>query len=380
MLGPLFAALIITTLLIYAFRPVPVAVDVAIVERGSLTVTVDREGKTRVRERYIVSAPLDGRVQRILLHPGDRVEQNQTFLAVIEPGDPSLLDPRARAEAESRVRAMEEARNLAKTNLVQAQNDAIRARRLITLKAISQNEFEHEELRERAATFALRIAEYELDLARAALLRAQQSSAAEHSSSGLELRSPISGTVLNVPAESSRMVKVGEPLIEIGDTAELEAVIDVLSSDAVKIQPGALVYLERWGGDRPLNGRVRLIEPEAFLKISALGVEEQRVNILVDFTDPLTQRQSLGDGYRVEARIVVWANDDVMKAPAGAFFRKGDQWFTFRLVNGRAVKTDVRLGRSNGLETEVLEGLAVADQVILHPSDRIEQGTPVVAR
>jgi HlyD family secretion protein len=380
LLWPIVIALAVVGLIVYAFLPARVEVDTATVERGSLLVTVDREGKTRVRERYVVSAPLAGRVRRIELHPGDRVEEGKTVLAVIEPGDPALLDPRARAEAEARVRAAEEAKKRAQTNLEQARAEAERARRLAVSRSISQEELERAEHRERAAAFSLRIAEYELALARAAFQRTQPPSPGENDSNRLELLSPITGCVLDVYQESSRTVPVGAELLKVGDAADLECVIDVLSTDAVKIARGAKVYLEHWGGEGPLLGRVRLVEPGAFMKVSALGVEEQRVNVLVDFAEPRARWEPLGDAYRVEARIVVWEGDNELKAPAGAFFRHGDDWAVFCNVNGRARLTSVRLGHSNGLETQILDGLDEGDMVILHPSDRIRDGVAVVTR
>jgi HlyD family secretion protein len=226
----------------------------------------------------------------------------------------------------------------------------------------------------------LRIAEYELELARAAFQRTQPRSPGENGSTRLEIRSPITGCVLEVYQESSRTIPVGTELLKVGDMTDLECVIDVLSTDAVKIAGGAKVYLEHWGGERPLLGRVRLVEPGAFMKVSALGVEEQRVNVLVDFTEPRAKWEGLGDGYRVEARIVVWEGDSVLKAPAGAFFRHTDAWAVFRNVKGRARLTLVKPGRTNGLETQILEGLDEGDTVILHPSDRIKDGVPVTPR
>ena len=379
-LWPAAGGIVIVSLLVYAFSPARVEVDTAKVDRGPLIVTVDHEGKTRVKERYVVSAPLAGRMLRVDLHPGDRVEENQTVLAIIEPADPSLLDARSRAEAESRVRAAEEAIKLAETNRNQAQAEADRLRRLKGTQAVSETEMERAEFRERATAFSLRIAQFELELARSAFQRVQPRSPGENGGTRLEIRSPITGCVLEVYQESSRTIPVGAELVKVGNTTDLECVIDVLSTDAVKITRGAKVYLEHWGGAQPLRGRVRLVEPAAFMKVSALGVEEQRVNVLVDFAEPRAKWESLGDGYRVEARIVVWESDDVLKAPDGAFFRHGDSWAVFRNVNGRARLTTVNVGRTNGLETHVTEGLAEGDSVILHPSDRIKNGVAVSPR
>lgn len=380
LMGPTLTLLVLVGVIVYVFLPTPIEVDTAVIQRGSLQVTVDREGTTRVRERYIVSAPLAGRIMRIELHPGDPVERDKTVLAIIEPGDPSLLDPRALAEAEARERAAEEASKLAESNLQQARSEAARARKIGTARGISEEELDRAIYRERAASFALRIAEYEHDLALAALQSSRPSQPGENGSTHLEIRSPITGSVLEVMQESSRTIPVGAELMKVGDLTYLECVIDVLTTDAVKIANGAKVWLEHWGGDQPLLGRVRLIEPAAFTKVSALGVEEQRVNVLVDLVEPRSSWKSLGDGFRVEARILIWEGQDLLKAPAGALFRQGETWATFRLHQGRAQLTPVQTGHSNGLETEILSGLAAGDRVILHPSDRIHDGARVRAR
>jgi HlyD family secretion protein len=379
-LGLLAAGLLAAGTLIYLFRPLPVEVDLAPVVRGPLLVTVDREGKTRLRERYVVSAPLKGRLRRLDLHVGDAVKEGATVLAVIEPADPSLLDARTRAEAEAKESAAKEARSLAEANLTQNKSELERARKLLAKQGASQEEYDRAEHKERAARFALKIAEFELAQARATLLRLRPRSPGEADVGFLSIRSPISGCVLEVFQESSRVVTPGMDLLRIGDSHDLECVIDVLSTDAVKVRPGARAILERWGGAEPLQGRVRLVEPGGFTKVSALGVEEQRVNVLIDFAEPREKWKALGDAYRVEARIVVWEGADVLKVPAGALFRRGDEWVVFRVVNGKAQLTPVRTGHGNGLETEVLEGLSEQDQVVVHPSDRVSDGVAVVPR
>jgi HlyD family secretion protein len=378
-------ALGIVGLLVYAFLPSPVDADVALVERGRLVVTVDREGKTRVKERYVVSTPLAGRLQRIELHPGDRVEEGKTVLAVIEPGDPSLLDPRALTEAEARVKAAEEVSKLAAVNLKQARAELERSKRLLG-GGISPEEFERAEHRERAASFSARIADYELELAKAALVRSRPRSPGDAENWQFHIRSPITGCVLEVFQENARTVLPGTDLLKLGDPSGLECVIDVLSTDGVSIRqalatlPQVKVLLEHWGGGAPLRGRVRLVEPAAFLKVSALGVEEQRVNVVVDFTDSPEKWQALGDSYRVEARIITWEGENVLKVPAGALFQHGEGWAVFRVSKGRAFLHPVRIGRSNGLESEVLDGLDENDQVVVYPSDRIQDGVAVRAR
>jgi HlyD family secretion protein len=381
-------------LLAYSFWPRPVEVDVAQASRGSLRVTVDEDGKTRIKERYVVSAPLAGRLQRIGLRPGAPVLAGQTLLAVIEPGDPALLDDRSRAEAEARVKAAEAGRKQAVSKLERsrvAYNLAIRELQRIRQMAIGREttyqELEAAEHRERmaqedmkAAQFAQQIADFELDLARAALKRSNPSSPGDADGWRFEVRAPISGRVLRVFQESSVIVTPGKELLEVGDPRDLEVEIDVLSSDAVKIAPGAKVFLEHWGGDKPLSGQVRLVEPSGFMKRSALGVEEQRVNVIIDFVDPPEKRSRLGDAYRVEARIVIWSANDVLKVPSGCLFRRGNDWAVFAVQDGSAQLRRVTVGRNNALETEITSGLEDGAVVILHPGDKIQPGIRVVPR
>jgi HlyD family secretion protein len=380
--------------IVYSFRPQPVGVDLARVARGALRVTVDEDGRTRIKERYVVSAPLAGQLLRIGLDPGDSVGAGKTVLAVLEPIDPALLDARARAEAEARVKASEAALKRADANLDRARaadelarSEHARARRLARSGSVSQQELDDAAFRERAAAEELRaaqlgvqIARFELELAQAALLRTRANSPGDLETWRVEVRSPIDGRVLRVLQESSAVVTPGTRLLELGDPTDLEIEIDVLSQDAVQIRPGAKVLLEHWGGEQPLVARVRLVEPAAFTKISALGVEEQRVWVVADFVDPPEKRKTLGDGYRVEARVVVWEGSDILQVPAAATFRQGEGWAVFVVADSTAVLRPVRLGRSNGLEVEVVEGLEENDTVIVHPSDKIKDGTAIVPR
>ena len=371
----------------WAFVPRPVPVDVGTVTRGSMIVTVEEDGRTRIKERYVVSAPLAGRLLRIELHPGDHVEAGKTVIAAIEPSDPSLLDARARAEAEARLGAAKAALDQAGPNLERARTAhsfaASELRRVskafenraatrAELDAVDQKERStHEEMR--AAQFALRIAEFERNLAQAAL-----SHGGEGGGTGgrlrFEITSPITGRVLRRFQESATVVSPGSQLVEMGDPADLEVEIDVLSRDAVRINPGNRVLLEDWGGGAPLTARVRLVEPAAFTKVSSLGVEEQRVYVVADFVDPPEKRTTLGDAYRVEAKIIVWESDRVLKVPAGALLRLGDEWAVFTLARGRVEVRPVTLGRRNATEAEVVTGLAAGDTVVQYPSDRIRAG------
>ena len=404
--------------LVYAFLPEPVDVDLATVSCGMLRVTVDEDGKTRIREKYVVSAPLVGRLLRINMEAGDPVTAGQTLLATIEPRDPELLDARTVAQAEARAKAAEAALKKMEPQLEEvrvaqafAEADMMRFRQAARSNAVSKSELEQAELLYRQQSEALRsmriqreIAEFELEQAEAALLRTrprdngfddpaapasspdvQTAEGTRPSSNGnggwtFTIFSPIDGRVLRVFQESAAVVSAGTPLVELGDPLDLEAEIDVLSRDAVKIEPGAMVFLEHWGGDRPLHGQVRLVEPSGFTKISTLGVEEQRVNVIVDLVDPPEERTTLGDGFRVEARIVIDEADDVLKVPTSALFRVGAKSAVFRVNDQQAHQRLVTIGRQNGLEAEVIDGLAAGDRVIIHPSDQVEDGVAVRPR
>jgi HlyD family secretion protein len=400
----------------YAFLPQPVEVDLATVERGTVQVTVDEDGKTRIREKYVVSAPLNGRILRISMDPGDKVTAGKTLLTMIEPRDPELLDARSVAQAEARVRAAEAALRQVEPKLEEvraaqayAEAELTRARVAARGNAVSQSELESLEMTYRQRSEELRstriaeeIARFELQQAQAALIRSRprvddsqnadshnddatgdngpQSPLTEadpaHGANGwiFPIFAPISGRVLRVFQESAAVVTPGTPLVELGDPGDLEVEIDVLSRDAVQIHPGDLVLLEHWGGEKPLEGRVQIVEPSGFTKISTLGVEEQRVNVIVDLVEPLENRLTLGDGFRVEARIVVDEARDVLKVPTSALFRVGKEWALFKLVDHVVRQQIVKVGRQNGLEAEILSGLQAGDQVVLHPSDRVEEG------
>jgi HlyD family secretion protein len=381
--------------LVYAMLPQPVGVDVATVSRGPLRVTVDEDGQTRIRERYVVSSPLSGQLWRIELDPGDVVEAGRTSVAHIEPTDPSLLDPRARAESEARVKAaqakLEQSvpqRKRAAAELEHARKESERIERLHALDRATDTERDDAEFTLRTATESLKAAEFgeeiarfELELAQAALLRTRPAEDYPNDDAWhLEIVSPITGRVLKVIEESATVVSAGTPLIELGDPADLEIVVDVLSADAVRIQAGDPVLLEHWGGDEPLRGTVRLVEPSGFLKISALGVEEQRVNVIIDLDDPHEEWESLGDAFRVEARIVVWEEPDVLQVPLGALFRSEGAWSVF-VVRGEHVQlVPVEIGHRTGLAAEILSGLAEGERVVVHPSDQVTNGAAVAIR
>jgi HlyD family secretion protein len=382
-------AIVLAAIGVWAFRPAAVPADFAAVGRGPLQVTVDEEGRTRVRDRYVVSAPVPGRMQRIELEPGDPVVARKTIVARFEPTDPALLDVRTRAELEARVRAAEAAvgsaraeRERIRTELVFAQSELKRFRQLAEERVIAQRELEAAERQvqtlERAlqsADFAIRTAEHQLELARASLLQTRAGRIAT-----IPLYSPVDGVVLRRFQESEAVVPLGQPLVEIGNLDDLEIVSDLLSSAAVRVRPGQAVSIEQWGGDRALRGRVRRVEPSGFTKISALGVEEQRVNTIIDFDEPRQEWRTIGDGYRVEVRIIVWAKEDVLKVPASSLFRHEGRWAVYTVEDGVARRQLVEIGQQGGLEAEVLGGLTAGQRIIVYPSDSVRDGVQVVER
>ncbi len=384
-------AVAVVALLTWALWPKPLPADFATVERGLLRVTVDEEGETRVRDRFVVSAPLAGRVLRIELEPGDPVIAGDTVLATFQPTYPVLLDARSRAEAEARVKAAESAIGRAEADLARAraelkksQADLERARRLAGEEIVSAEQLEAAELdhdtRQKAvsaAEFAVRTSRYDLEVARASLVEPGREQGAREP---IIIRSPVDGAVLRRLRESESVVPAGEPLLEVADPRELEIVSDLLSTDAVKVRRGQKVLIEQWGGEEALHGVVRRVEPSGFMKISALGVEEQRVNVIVDFEDSREDWQALGDGFRVEVRIITWEEDGVLTVPTSSLFRHGDGWAVFAVDAGLAALREIEIGKRNGLAAQVLDGLSDGQQVIVHPSDSIADGVKVAER
>ena len=380
---------------IYAFQPQPIAVDMLAIDEGPLEVTIDEDGKTRIKEKYIVSSPVSGRLQRIEWEPGDRVTSGKTILASVEPSNPELLDARTLAQAKAQVSAKEAASHRAKTRLDQvnhalglAEKEFGRAKELQKTKAITKSEFERAEMEFRSQTEASRsaqfdkeIAEFELQLAKAALLHVQPGSSKE-SLQIFEIKSPINGSILRVFQESTTILAPGTPLVEIGDPADLEIIVDVLSTDAVKIKknPSTEVRLEQWGGDESFNGRVRLVEPAAFEKISALGVEEQRVNVIIDFDETQAAVQTLGDGYRVEAKIVIWKKDNIIRVPTSALFREKNERAVYVVEENKIKLAKVQVGKENDQFAEVLSGLSPGQTVIAYPGDKLADGIVVTPR
>ncbi len=377
----------------FAFQPEPLEVDMATVARGPLRITLNEEGQTRVRDRYMVSAPLAGRVLRIHLEPGDAVQAGSTVLARFQPSSPGFLDTRTKAEAEARVRASQAAVNRARVDLDRAvaerkhaESELARYEKLHREGLLADDRLELWRLRAettreevRSAESSITVAEAELETAKTSLIQASVASSPQ--GEVISLRSPISGVVLQRLRESESVVPSGEPLLEVADPDKLEIVSDMLSTDAVRISKGTPVLIEQWGGERVLRGTVRRVEPFGFTKICALGVEEQRVNVIVDFDDVRDAWEALGDGYRVEIGVVIWEQDDVLKIPASCLFRAGEDWAVYKVEEpGLATVRVVEIGQRNEREAQVVSGLAAGDAVIVYPSDQIEDGAEVIPR
>jgi HlyD family secretion protein len=387
---PWMGGFLLVSLIAWGLWPKPVIIETGVAALGPLTVRVSEEGKTRVRNRYVVAAPVAGKMQRVPLKPGDEVKAGETLLTTIEPVVAPLLDPRARAQAVAVVATREAARKQAVESLEalraaakMADSELVRVRSVTRDGTLSLSDRERAEMEAavksaevRAAEFSLQVIDYEIAQARAALERPD----ADNVGNLVEVKSPVSGRVLKVMRESEMVVAPGIEILEIGDAADIEIEAEILSRDAVSIQPGDSVEVEQWGGEAPLRGRVRRVEPAAFTKISALGVEEQRVIVLSDLVDPPEAAKSLGDRYRVEVRVAVWHTDEALIVPTGALFREGNAWKTYVFRDGKAVLTAIDAGRSDGRFSQILSGLNAGDQVLLHPPDTVTDGTAVTKR
>jgi len=386
-----FFGAFVLMMIVVSFMPEPISQDFAVVEIADIEVTVHSEGKTRVRENYVVSAPFASRMLRLEIKPGDKVVAGETVIAIMEPADANFLDARSRAEAEARISAAKAALEVAASMLEQrsaeldfAESERARADGLVQGNTISSSAKEAYELavnRAKAAYAAAQstqnVSKYELEIAEAALL-----SPAERSTDTtiVEVKAPVSGVVLRLYHTSEGIVQAGQPLVSLGNRNDLEIVTDMLSIDAVKVSVGDRVVIDHWGGTHKLNGKVRLIEPSGFTKISALGIEEQRVNVLVDLIGNPDTWQALGDGYRVEVFCVYDEVRGALSVPVSALFREHETWSVFLVKDGKAALTTVTVGKRNGTKAQVLTGVARGDTVIAHPSNDIEDGTPVRPR
>jgi len=378
--------------LVWAFLPAPVDVDVVAVARGPFVKTVDEDGKTRVRERYVISAPLAGRLLRVALKVGDDVQEG-ALVATLVPSAPAFLDVRTERGLAERVGVVEAeqlraeaAVERATVALTQAQSDLARAATLAQQGFTSKQGLEHTQQEVEFKAKELKVAQYEahavthqVAFAKAALAQARGGAGGARDQ-GWAIRAPIAGRVLRVAQESEAVVQVGAPIVELGDPRNLEVAVDVLTTDAALIAPGQPVELDRGGGAAALAGRVRRVEPAAFTKVSALGVEEQRVNVVIDLVSPPAQWADLGDAFRVDARIVVERRDDAVTIPVSALFRHDGGWAVFAARDGRARLQPVQIGSRSGVTATVVRGAEPGDLVIAYPTDAIADGVRVRPR
>lgn len=387
---PAAAVLVVIGFLVWAFLPRPVEVDVAEVGLRPLEIVVEEEGEARIREVFTVSATIAGKLQRVSLHAGDSVIEGETVVALIGPAAPVLLDSRSRAVAEATAAAAQAAMDLARAQLAQAEathdfsaSEASRAIALFERGAISQRAHDTAIREEKTAQAAvssalanLAVREKELESA-LAVLRPDQ--AAGTTRCCVDVLAPTSGRVLRVMTESEQVVQPGTPLLEIGDPADMEVEVELLSRDAVRVQVGASAVVSGWGG-APIPAVVERVEPVAVTKVSALGIDEQRVKVILGLTGLAQDFSQLGHGFRVITRISIWEQDDVLTIPVGALFRDGGDWATYVLRDGRASLQSLTLGERNEAFAQVLDGVAAGDSVILHPNDLVVDGAQVAAR
>ncbi len=376
----------------YGFMPKSLPVDTLEVTEGALRVTVEEEGKTRVIDRFVISAPVTGFSRRIELDVGDPLTKGQV-LVELEPQRSRILDPRSKADAEARVAATKAALGAAKENMHAAKADTDyaaaefdRIKKLFQDGSVSKDMYEQTDAEERrrsailrSSEFAVEVAIFELEAAKTALIYTADKGAID-SSARVVILAPVDGRILKIHHESEGVVREGEPLIEIGDPRALEVEVEILSEDAVRIRPGTNVLFDRWGGDTPLEGIVRVVEPVGFTKVSALGVEEQRVLVITDITSPPEVWETLGDGYRVEASFILWEGKDILQVPVNALFRYEEGWSIFVVDGKRARRRSVRIGHRSGLAAEIVAGLNKGEVVINHPDEAIEDGARVHLR
>ncbi|MBT3534979.1 MAG: HlyD family efflux transporter periplasmic adaptor subunit [Rhodospirillaceae bacterium] len=379
---------------VYVFQPRPLAVEFGRTSVAPMMITIDEEGRSQVKNIYVVSAPIAGRKLRITKKVGEKVVAGETILASIEPSRPAFLDIRSAAEAKSRTKAAQAALTLAAAELQRnlaelkfARADFTRAAVLVKRGTISKRELERAELGVKTkdaavatARAGLRVKQFDLETANAALIDPGMNGGLTGKACCINVRAPINGQILRVIRESAAVVGMGTPLVEVGDASSLEIVVDLLSSDAVRVQAGDEVMIDAWGGGKTLRGQVRRVEPTGFTKISALGIEEQRVNILIDLTGSPENHARLGHGYRVETRIIVWRNRETLQIPMSALFRKGEDWAAFAVIDGTARLRPLKIGKINSEQAQIVEGLSRDETVVQHPSDLLTDGRAVVQR
>jgi len=390
-------AVVIVGLLSFAFMPEAIKVDMVLVEKGDLLVTLDGEGKTRIHDIYVVSTPVDGRVTRIESEAGDIVTAGKTIIANMYPANPQFLDKRSETQARADVDGARAALALANARVKQVTAqlefdtaDLKRTQELYKKNTVSKSGLERSELSLKTLKAELetaqsnqKVMQARLEAAKVRLLQPESvefNSELENANCHICVRSPVDGRVLRLLHKSESIVPVGTPLVEIGDLKDLEVNIEMLSTNAVRVKVGDSALIKRWGGNQDINARVRVIEPSGFTKISALGVEEQRVNVILNFTDPIEKWSSLGDAFRVEAAIIIDRADDAIKIPLSALFRQNEKWSVFKVVDGVALIQQVTVGRKNDRFAEIEQGLEVGELIIVHPGNSVEDGVSVSER
>ncbi len=391
----LVAVVALIGLLYYAFRAEPVPVDLHVAARGAMSITVDADGKTQIRDIYEVSAPISGTAQRSPVAVGDKVVKGETVVGVVRPSETGFLDTRTRVQAEAAVREAEAAQQVAESKVHQAEeelNYAIsqysRIQTLVDRGVASLTQLEDAAQAKTVREFALESAKASREAAKSALARAQAAliepgppqNGGTDETCCVSIFAPADGVVLDIVNVSERPVQQGSKLLSIGQPDNLEIVADILSADAVHVKPGAPVLVERWGGGETLHAKVREVDPAAHTKVSALGIEEQRVDVKFDFEDGDVIGKGLGDGYAVFVRIVTWEGENILQVPISALFRSDGAWALFTVEDGVARQTKVEVGRRSGLMAEINSGIEEGTRVITHPSDRVQDGVEVVDR
>nr|WP_321443742.1 HlyD family efflux transporter periplasmic adaptor subunit [uncultured Cohaesibacter sp.] len=392
------AALLVTTIaLIYAFWPHPLMVDMDVAKRGAMIQTINEEGRTRVHDAYVVSTPVAGRLMRVEAKPGDAVIRNETVVAQMRPLNPAALDIRTREQARAAVTAAEATLRVARADLNKAiadlefaQGEWQRSKQLAAKGSESRASLDRKKSTVRTASANRDTAEAAIAMRKAELANARarlisfddpQSATMQSDDRPIPLKAPTTGRILRIIQESETTLSAGTPIMEIGNIEnDLEVVVELLSTDAVQVSPGDRVIIDDWGGEATLSGVVERIDPWGFKKFSSLGVEEQRVKAIIQFTGPRANRQRLGHGYRVEVRIVIWESKDALIIPSNALFRDGADWAVFKVIDGKAQQNRVTIGRDNGIKAQILDGLSEGDQIILYPSAGISNGTKVAER
>ena len=381
-------------LLVFAFIPEKLQVDITEVTKGDLTISVEGEGKTRIHDIYTIYTPVEGRVTRIESDAGDVVIAGKTLIANMYPANPAFLDKRSETQAKADINGAEAALSLSHSRVRQtqaqlafSQSEYKRTQELFNNNMVSIAELERAEIQltmqqaEKETAIANRaLMEARLKAAKAKLLQPESVNNMQSKACQICIYSPVDGRVLRILHRSEGIIPVGIALVEIGDPKDLEINIEMLSTNAVKVKVGDKALIKRWGGTQDLVARVKVIEPSGFTKISALGVEEQRVNVILMLTDPYEKWQSLGNAFRVEADIIIDQIKGVSKIPLSALFRQNGLWSVFKVVDGTVVLQTVKVGKRNNFFVEIMQGLSVGEQVIVHPNNSVETGKKVIQR